>query len=140
MKVLISLLPVLVSAEWGEWIDGVYCGMNDPNEMISQVYSENPKYTEGYCKDFCKRTLDDMPEEWVGYGKKLCCDYEAWSDNTFNCYLYEGQASENQDYEEWPNEYFSHFKFDYWEYAELSSFYVSSSVGVLVASIIVSIY
>ena len=91
MKILISLLPVLVSARWGDWVDGVYCGMNDPNVLISEIYSENPKYNEGYCLDFCERSLDEMTaEDYFGYGKKFCCDYEAWADNTFNCYLYEG--------------------------------------------------
>ena len=77
-----------------------------------------------------------MPHDYAGYGKDYCCDYEAWADETFNCYIYEGTLRENQDYFEYPNEYFSHFLFGY---EELKAAYVVASFGVVMASVIANL-
>ena len=127
------LLISTVSAYWGDWVDGVYCDISNP--LIAEIYSENPKYNEGFCADFCRTSLEDMPEDYVGYGRMYCCDYEAWSDDTFNCYLYEGTKTENQDYFEYPNEYFSHFIFSY---SELKAIYKVASLGVIAALALMS--
>ena len=83
----------MVSAYWGDWIDGTYCSIDNP--LIAEIYSENPEYNEGFCEDFCRTNLESMPPGWEGEGKQFCCDYEAWEDKTFNCYIYEGIEIEN---------------------------------------------
>ena len=92
MKLNYFMLP-LASAYWGDWIDGVFCSIDQP--LIAEIYSENPAYNEGYCEDFCRTNMQGLPEDYDGMNKQFCCDYEAWSDETFNCYLYEGTKIEN---------------------------------------------
>ena len=133
MKFSILLLPI-VSAYWGDWIDGVYCSIDQP--LLGDIYSENPEYNEDFCEDFCRTTLESMPADYAGQGKQFCCDYEAWADNTFNCYVYEGTLREEQDYMEFPNEYFSHFLFGY---EELKAAYTAITFGILMVSAIANL-
>lgn len=37
----------------------------------------------------------------------MCCDYEAYQDNTFSCNLFAGSQTEQQDLGVYANEYFS---------------------------------
>ena len=49
---LFSILATsMVSAEWGLWLDGMYCDISQP--VLGEIYSENPAYKYEYCEDFC---------------------------------------------------------------------------------------
>ena len=103
-KAILFGLP-LASAEWGTWITGSYCDIEQL--VLGEIYSENPEYNEDYCADFCRQVLNEKIYDanggyYNGNGKNYCCDFEAWSDNTFNCYLYEGTEVTEQDMNEYP--------------------------------------
>ena len=53
------------------------------------MYTDTPWFTMDDCAKFCKQILNDQGDAY-DWGDKFCCDYEEWSDYTFNCYLYEG--------------------------------------------------
>ena len=66
MKLAYFLVP-FASAYWGDWIDGVYCTIDQP--LIAEIYSENPAYNEGYCEDFCRTNIETLPVDYEGMGK-----------------------------------------------------------------------
>ena len=63
------------------------------DESISADYF----YTSDECTRFCEAA--DQEDEDIEYGTKLCCDYEDWTDGTYDCTLYETDKVIVNEYE-----------------------------------------
>ena len=59
-----------------------------------ELKSESSKDALNDCQNFCRKTAKYSPE--LKENDDLCCDYEEWSDGTYNCYLYKGEKTVKQ--------------------------------------------
>ena len=55
----------------------------------------------------------------------MCCDYEEWTDGTYNCYLYAGGKTIKTDPTQFPNEYFSNLIFRHMK--DVTGFYIDGA-------------
>ncbi len=55
--------------------------------MISNEYF----YSNDQCAYFCEVT--DQNSNSIESGTELCCDYEQWSDGSYDCSLYKGNGT-----------------------------------------------
>ena len=86
---LVLLIIKQASAEWGVWRPNRYCDYNQP--LIDEISTTAPFNTDD-CKEFCRQTTKENMQEFY-WGDELCCDFEAWQDGSFNCYVYEGHRT-----------------------------------------------
>ena len=63
----------------------MYCDYEFPlhDELTIPPNEGEETYLESDCTEFCRSAAEGLSGE-----QNLCCDYESWSDGSFNCYLY----------------------------------------------------
>ena len=85
--ILISTCLHLCHSKFGVWVSNKYCDYN------YELYDEEtlPPNTgilmDSQCVEFCKSISEKISYDDAD-DKYLCCDYESWSDGSYNCYLY----------------------------------------------------
>ena len=89
MKYAFAAVALMTETQalWGFWDTSAYCDYSmtfiDNTEMIRSMED---------CTQFCGAAADaayyGTPE--MTWGGEMCCDYEEWSDGTFNCNLFVG--------------------------------------------------
>ena len=84
---LFSTCTHLCDSKFGVWVTNKYC---DYNQELFDEQSLSPNtglLMDSQCADFCKEKTEKLPEP-EDEDQYLCCDYEQWSDGSYNCYLY----------------------------------------------------
>ena len=94
MKSVVAFLPALVSAEWGNWVDNLYCDQ----ESLTLVGEKMQGIEEGTlaptdCGDYCLVTADENSSQYKK-GAPLCCQFENWDDGSQTCFLYMGEKTQ----------------------------------------------
>ena len=93
-QTIIALLVSFTSATWGEWDGANYCSYEQ--DVVGQEKIESDfYYSQDQCASFCEQS--DQQDTTISYGTSLCCDYEQWADGSYDCTLYKGNTTvENQ--------------------------------------------
>ena len=82
---LLTLSPV----ESSRWMKERYCDYNQL--MIDESQMEARTDPKDECQNFCTYTAKYASQ--INLGDSLCCDFEEWTDGTYNCYLFQGNST-----------------------------------------------
>ena len=88
-----------------KWIPNTYCDFNQ--QLLGEYNHYESGFSEDDCLTKCKAMETGRGEDLYSPGDIMCCDYEAYDDNTFSCNLFAGSATREQDSNLYPTEFFS---------------------------------
>ena len=131
-SVFMALIASSVSAQ--DWKTNYYCDYEQ--FVIEEKTSTAEDYTKEQCFEWCVNT-DKVEGSNYDSGEDMCCDFEEWSDGSFNCYLYAGGNQIKQDMDDYPDDIFNSVVFPHLmpqnEVEEESSHYLAVGAAALVA-------
>ena len=102
------LLTSQALAATNVWSEDLYCDYNQIK--IEQFETTDKTYSYYKCHQWCLE-VDKQNGPYYDQGSDMCCDFEKWSDGSFNCYLYAGGEQLTQNKEDYPNDKFQSIVF-----------------------------
>ena len=100
--VVAALMASSASAQ--TWKTNYYCDYEQ--FVIEEKTSTAEDFSIDQCFEWCVAT-DKVEGSNYQTGEDMCCDYEEWSDGSFNCYLYAGGNQIKQDMNDYPDDVFN---------------------------------
>jgi hypothetical protein len=83
---VIALCASTAAATFGEWDSANYCAYLDKSTYVDdEEVSADYKYSSEACAYFCQDAAEDSD---LLVGTNMCCDYEKFADDTYECNLY----------------------------------------------------
>ena len=105
----ISLISLMASTTMAQaWKAKSYCDYDQ--YVVDELTSTDKTFNQQTCWEWCLN-IDTAEGTSYSNGADMCCDFEAWVDGSFNCYLYSGGLEVPQDMNDYPEDSFSSIVF-----------------------------
>ena len=100
-----SVVALIAPAAMAQtWKTNFYCDYEQ--FVIDEMTSTSEDFNKDQCFEWCLAT-DKVEGTNYDAGADMCCDFEEWSDGSFNCYLYAGGKQIQQDMNDYPDDTFN---------------------------------
>ena len=129
------------SASAQTWKEFSYCDYDQ--FVVEEIIVTDPTFDATQCYNWCLEVDAGVASDYNA-GDNMCCDFERWVDGSFNCYLYAGGKTVDQDMNDYPDDVFSSLVFPHLNAAataeeETSATSILASTMVLAATVAATI-